>query len=139
MTAAPAVACTRAAPAANTTQKPRPSIHVYKPWRKSTGPRTARGKEISRMNALKHGNRSAAAISQRRAVKHYLRVQKEFLKQVRLLLRLQRAGLLKKSDVLKATNELALPLPILSPFTLFSPRTGEECAGLGRQPFAETG
>lgn len=139
MNAAPAATFTRAAPAAKPAQKPRPSIHVYKPWRKSTGPRTARGKEISRMNALKHGNRSAAAISQRRAVKHYLRVQKEFLKQVRLLLRLQRAGLLKKADVLKATNELAHPPAILSPFTLSSPRTGEECAGLKRHPFAETG
>ena len=79
-------------------------IHVHKPWQHSTGPRTPAGKAIARMNALKHGKRSAAVLAERRAVKHYLRVQKEFLKQVRLLLRVQRQAHLKKS-----TNEVMIP------------------------------
>jgi hypothetical protein len=80
-------------------------VHIHKPWRQSTGPRTARGKAISRMNALKHGRRSAAVMAERRTVKHYLRVQAEFLKQVRQLLRLQRSGVIKQQS-LKSTNEL---------------------------------
>ena len=83
-------------------------VHAHKPWLKSTGPRTARGKSISCMNALKHGNRSAAVIAERRAVKHYLRVQKEFLKQIRLLLRYKRAGVSRKI-IQEATNELVPP------------------------------
>ena len=83
-------------------------IHEHQPWLKSTGPRSVEGKSVSRMNALKHGNRSAAAIAERRAVKHYLRVQREYLKQIRLLLRYQRAGVSKKI-IQKLTNELLLP------------------------------
>lgn len=33
-------------------------IQKWKPWGNSTGPRTAQGKVISSMNALKHGMRS---------------------------------------------------------------------------------
>jgi hypothetical protein len=35
------------------------AIHRWKPWRKA-GVKTATGKHISRMNAYKHGARSAA-------------------------------------------------------------------------------
>lgn len=31
------------------------TIHQSKPWKKSTGPKTARGKENAKYNALKHG------------------------------------------------------------------------------------
>ena len=34
-------------------------IQKWKPWKKSTGPRTAQGRKTSSMNALKHGMRSA--------------------------------------------------------------------------------
>lgn len=77
-------------------------MQAHKPWLKATGPKTAAGKSVAKMNAYKHGSRSAATIAERRAAVHYLRVQKEFLKQVRLLLRVQRA--LKKSS--KPTNEI---------------------------------
>lgn len=80
-------------------------IHKHQPWLKSTGPRSVEGKAVSRMNALKHGQRSAAVINERRAVKHYLRVQREYLKQIRLLLHYQRAGVSKKI-IQKLTNEL---------------------------------
>jgi hypothetical protein len=90
-------------------------VHIHKPWRQSTGPRTARGKAISRMNALKHGRRSAAVMAERRAVKHYLRVQAEFLKQVRQLLRLQRSGVIKQQG-LKSTNELSRSLFVSAHF-----------------------
>jgi hypothetical protein len=65
-------------------------MHARKPWLKSTGPRTVQGKARTRMNALKHGGRSAAVINERRAAVHYLRQQRAFLQQVRLLLRLRR-------------------------------------------------
>lgn len=77
-------------------------MQAHKPWLKATGPKTAAGKSVAKMNAYKHGHRSAAVLAERRAAVHYLRVQKEFLKQVRLLLRAQRA--LKKSS--KPTNEV---------------------------------
>lgn len=35
------------------------AIRRWKPWKKSTGPRTSKGKDKSRYNALKHGHRSA--------------------------------------------------------------------------------
>jgi hypothetical protein len=36
------------------------------PWTRSTGPTTTAGKERTRLNALKHGRRSAAAVERRR-------------------------------------------------------------------------
>lgn len=44
------------------------------PWRMSTGPRTPAGKERSRMNALKHGGRSAKAVQARRALTALVRL-----------------------------------------------------------------
>jgi hypothetical protein len=37
-----------------------------KPWTRSTGPTTPAGKERTRLNGLKHGRRSAAAVERRR-------------------------------------------------------------------------
>ncbi|QQG35266.1 MAG: hypothetical protein HYS17_06795 [Micavibrio aeruginosavorus] len=95
-------------------------IHASKPWEKSTGPQTWSGKNIVKMNALKHGQRSAAVLAERRAAVQYLRRQKEFLKQVRLLLRLQRQikktskpanKLITGKDLLTPAIRLILPLP----------------------------
>ena len=51
----------------------RASIRRVTPWEYSTGPRTADGKARSRMNAWKHGQRSAAAIAVRREYAALLR------------------------------------------------------------------
>lgn len=83
-------------------------MHARKPWLKSTGPRTVVGKSRARMNALKHGNRSAATISAHREVMHYLRQQRAFLKQVRLLFRIRRHS----AKAPKPTNKLMV-CPVL--------------------------
>ena len=49
-----------------------------RPWRRSTGPRTKAGKDKSKYNATKHGNRSAAFVRMRRA----LAAQSAYLKAV---------------------------------------------------------
>ena len=46
----------------------RRAAYRTKPWESSTGPRTPAGKDRSRWNALKHGERSAAVIAARRQV-----------------------------------------------------------------------
>ena len=52
----------------------RASIARVKPWRLTTGPRTAEGKARSRMNAWKHGERSAEMIQNRRAIAATMRL-----------------------------------------------------------------
>jgi hypothetical protein len=42
-------------------QRQRELIMALKPWEKSTGPKTAKGKAASSRNSKKHGLRSAAA------------------------------------------------------------------------------
>ena len=44
----------------------RATARRVKPWTRSTGPKTKTGKQRSRMNALKHGERSAAVLAQSR-------------------------------------------------------------------------
>ena len=73
-----------------------------KPWRKSTGPKSVPGQAVSKMNALKHGGRSAAAIARHRADIAFLRHHAALLKQVQAMLRHQL--LLKKMK--NPTNEL---------------------------------
>lgn len=47
---------------------------VMQPWKHSTGPRTAEGKARSRMNAWKHGKRSARATASQRNRRAMLRL-----------------------------------------------------------------
>lgn len=48
-------------------------IHQWKPWQKSTGPRTEGGKDKSAANSRKHGHRSRKAIEELRLVRDFLR------------------------------------------------------------------
>ena len=54
-------------------QRLRFAARCNQPWRRSTGPRTTAGKSRSRMNALKHGGRSAEAVAARKALADVLR------------------------------------------------------------------
>ena len=52
------------------------AIRRWKPWEKSTGPKTEKGKEAVRYNAVTHGARTAEL----EAVRYVLRVQRRNLK-----------------------------------------------------------
>src|SRR5262252_7177299 len=53
-------------------------IRAWKPWTRSTGPKTARGKAVSAMNALVHGGRSQQTLAEERLVRATLRRCREF-------------------------------------------------------------
>ncbi len=55
-------------------------IRQNKPWEKSTGPKTQKGKDICSMNALKHGGRSCVLAQYHRA----LTLQAQFVKQIQI-------------------------------------------------------
>lgn len=57
----------------------RSSIQRVKPWQAATGPRTAAGKARSRMNALKHGLRSAEVVASRKELASLLREVREII------------------------------------------------------------
>ena len=48
-------------------------IRQWKPWEKSTGPRTEAGKAASSQNALAHGERSAEAVEARKQFNDVMR------------------------------------------------------------------
>ena len=56
----------------------------WKPWEKSTGPKSAAGKKRVARNAYKHGNRSA----QWRELRYALRLQARYLAHVKLCIKL---------------------------------------------------
>ncbi len=55
-------------------------IRAWRPWEKSTGPRTDAGKAASSTNALKHGARSAEAIAAERRINGWFREVREKVK-----------------------------------------------------------
>lgn len=61
------------------------AIRRWKPWLKSTGPRTAAGKSRSAKNALRHGDRTQAA----RAMRAALVLQNRFLSGLALYIRMK--------------------------------------------------
>jgi len=52
--------------------KMRAAIHRWRPWEKSTGPKTEVGKAKVAGNAFKHGHRSAAAQAESKAIRKML-------------------------------------------------------------------
>ncbi len=51
----------------------RKAIHRWRPWEKSTGPKTTEGKDRVARNALKHGSRSKEGRRQLKALRDMLR------------------------------------------------------------------
>ena len=57
------------------------SIRQHRPWQCSTGPKTAAGKALAKMNALKHGDRSAGRRAARREIAAMLRLGRHLERQ----------------------------------------------------------
>ncbi len=74
-------------------------IRRTRPWEKSTGPRTAKGKKLSSKNAMKHGLRSREMTDLKRQVDAVLFFNREFVKHAWVLVHAQRA-------LARMTNEL---------------------------------
>jgi len=61
------------------------AIHRWKPWEKTTGPKTEEGKKASSQNALKHGMRSAGNREMERLIAQLGRLERETRKEVTTL------------------------------------------------------
>ena len=48
-------------------------IQRWQPWKQSTGAITKEGRDVSKMNALKHGSYAAEAKEELKAIQSYLR------------------------------------------------------------------
>ena len=48
-------------------------IQRWQPWKQSTGARTEEGRNVSKLNALKHGSYAAEAKAELKTIKNYLR------------------------------------------------------------------
>jgi hypothetical protein len=72
------------------------SMRAWAPWTKSTGPRTAEGKSISRCNSLKHGGFSRPAKDFMAHFRGYYALLKLCFQKKRELLQIQRNELLNK-------------------------------------------
>ena len=48
-------------------------IQRWQPWNQSTGAKTAEGRDVSKMNALKHGSYAAETKAELKTIKNYLR------------------------------------------------------------------
>ena len=70
-----------------------------RPWEKSTGPRTAKGRKASSKNAMKHGLRSREMADLKRQVDAVLFFNREFVKHAWVLVHAQK-------DLARMTNEL---------------------------------
>lgn len=53
-------------------EKQRAAIYRWRPWEKSTGPKTLAGKDAVARNAWKHGGRSQAFATERRLIEQFL-------------------------------------------------------------------
>lgn len=55
------------------------AIHGWKPWNRSTGPRTPAGKARVSRNALKHGQTTARALAERAGIRALLNAAHELI------------------------------------------------------------
>lgn len=82
-------------------QKQAEAIRRWKPWKKSTGPRTVEGKNASRLNALKHGMHSAAGVEIAEALRH----QQAFLALVSRLISQDVLDLYRRNELYKPSDK----------------------------------
>ena len=54
-------------------------IHNWRPWEKTTGPKSELGKNRSKMNAYRHGNRCAEVRRIEKALAGHHRVLRDFM------------------------------------------------------------
>lgn len=81
------------------------AIKRWKPWAKSTGPKSEAGKNASRYNSYKHGCRSAGALKLRAAMAKQSRWLNEVVRAARQKARLDFIGKIAVFEK-NATNEL---------------------------------
>ncbi|MFM0644527.1 hypothetical protein PQR14_09355 [Paraburkholderia bryophila] len=58
------------------------AIKRWKPWERSTGPKSDEGKEVSSQNGLKHGMRSREWLERQREMNDLLRACRDRLERV---------------------------------------------------------